>query len=181
MSSRPVSPINYDSKKDSDDRDNARFAVILAAMAYKSQPEIEQELELVGYASTNLLCFRTRLSSGFITEWDDVIAIAFKGSSNLFEWINNLKFWFTSTPYGRIHAGFYQTIEHVGPAVYRVILPGLLSGSRIVVTGHSRGGPLAMLFTALLALNGHKAHAVYTFGSPRFCDEKFARMFVDHD
>lgn len=175
----PERPIRYDPNKDRDglsDIDNAYFAAVFASLAYKPQLELEKELSLIGYTKTNLLCFRYKLSSGFILEWDDVIIIAFRGSKNLHEWVNNFKTWFVTTPYGRIHAGFYKTIEDVGPSLCRVILPGLLSGAKIVITGHSRGGATATLFGAMLALNDYFVHAIYTFGSPRIGDKKFAEF-----
>lgn len=162
---------------DPDAKGNAYFAVVLAGMAYKSQAEIEKELVDVGYKDTKVLFFRSALAAGFIVEWDDVLAIAFRGSTTWQEWLNNLNFWPKFTSYGRIHAGFSNTIDSIGPTIYSMILPGLLSGSKVVLTGHSRGGALAALFAYFLAINGYKAHAVYTFGSPKFGTGEFFDFF----
>lgn len=154
--------------------DNSYLAAVLADMAYKTQPQIESELLKYGYFLPRVWLLRTPLASAFITEWDNAIVVAFKGSSNAREWLNNLNIWLARTPYGRIHAGFYHTIKQVGPPLLELIYPGLLSGSKVIVTGHSRGGALATLFVFLLALNGFSAGGLYIFGSPKIGDGEFA-------
>jgi hypothetical protein len=58
-----------------------------------------------------------------------------------------------------------------------MILPGLLSGSKVVLTGHSRGGALACLFSYFLVINGYRPHAIYTFDSPKFGTGEFFDFF----
>lgn len=78
------------------------------------------------------------------------------------------------TPYGGVHAGFYNSMKQIGDPLLELIYPGLLSGSKVVVTGHSRGGALAILFVFLLALNEFRVAGCYTFGSPKIGDAEFA-------
>jgi hypothetical protein len=172
--------ICYDISKDGA-KGNALFLATLAGLAYKSQLEIEHGLRDHGYRDTKVWFFRGRLSACFIVEWGDVIAIAFRGSSNWREWLNNCNMWPKLTPYGRVHAGFYHTMEQIGPLIYRVILPGLLSGSKVVLTGHSRGGCLAILFAFMLATRGHRIQGLSTFGSPKVGDAEFVNHFRDKD
>jgi hypothetical protein len=156
---------------------NAVFAVTLAGLAYKSPSEIEKELVKHSGEAKAYLFFQTPLTAGFITEWDDVVAVAFRGSSTWREWLNNANIFMKRTPYGRIHTGFYNTIDEIAPILLKFVGPRLLSGSKIVVTGHSRGGALAILFALSLRSHGFTPQAIYMFGSPRVGDAEFVNNF----
>lgn len=158
---------------------NALSCMSLCELAYKSQLEIERELPEYGYHGTDVVFFGSSLTQGFIIEFENIVAVSFRGSFTLREWLNNLKTWRKRTPYGGIHAGLYQTIQQVGPMILRIVLPRLKRGRELVVTGHSRGGALAVLFAIMVLLNGHDTNAVITYGSPMFCDSKLAG-FVDN-
>jgi hypothetical protein len=153
---------------------NSYCAALLAALAYKTQAEIERELVEYGYLQWKVWFLKTPLASAFVTEWDDTLVVAFKGSSTAREWLNNANVRLKRTAYGGIHAGFYHAIMQIGPPLLRLILPGLLSGSKVIVTGHSRGGVLATLFVFLLAINGFRVGGLYSFGSPKPGDAEFA-------
>ncbi|KAL2522549.1 alpha/beta-hydrolase superfamily protein [Forsythia ovata] len=102
---------------------------------------------------------------------------------------------------GRVHSGFMKALglkldgswpiddgedsEHL-PA-YNTITKELKrhfqinNRTRFVVTGHSLGGALAILFPAVLALHKedgvlNRLEGVYTFGQPKVGDEKFGNF-----
>lgn len=153
---------------------NAHFAATLAGLAYKSQLEIEKGLEEIGYPGTDVYFFRSNLLSCFILRWDDVTTIAFKGSTSAREWLNNMNVWPEATDHGRVHAGFLHTIKRFGPILYHLIFADIRSSAKIVLTGHSRGGAMALLFAFFLALNGRRPHSVWAFGAPKVGDGEFA-------
>jgi hypothetical protein len=153
--------------------ENAYFCGILALLAYKSPPEIEKELLEFGYYGNSVSSLKTHLTSCLILRWDDVTAIAFRGTVGWRQRLNNANVWAHPTPYGRIHGGFLHTVEHIGPIIYQSIYPDILAGKRLVLTGHERGGALATLFAFFLACRKHKVSYLTTFSPPKVGDQEF--------
>jgi hypothetical protein len=160
-------------------KENAIFAVELAAMAYKTKPEIEQRLDDLGFKDEMVAFIQTRLYSCFVIRCDDVTAIAFKGTKNWREQLNNLNVWPQATSHGRIHSGFLYTMNRLGPLLYKLIYGDILSGRKILLTGHSRGGALAQVFASMLVIAGHVPHSVWAFGSPMTGDATFASLLAN--
>nr|DAD46136.1 TPA_asm: hypothetical protein HUJ06_004366 [Nelumbo nucifera] len=136
-----------------------------------------------------------------------LIVVAFRGTeiANGTDWLTDLDISWISVgeEIGRVHVGFMRALGLQGkgcrirPKVYkgkkplayytiRERLETLLKqneNAKILVTGHSLGGALAILFVAGLVY--HKEDAllnnlwrVYTFGQPRVGDDNFGR-FMD--
>jgi predicted lipase len=97
---------------------------------------------------------------------DDVAVLVFRGTSDLRDWLINVRVAPTSWPEGgRVHDGFARALqlvfEEVGAELQRLMVP-------TIVTGHSLGGALATL-----AASCHPFRAAYTFGAPRVGDAEF--------
>ncbi|KAH8064886.1 phospholipase [Aureococcus anophagefferens] len=116
-------------------------------------------------------------------EQEKTLFVAFRGSENVPNWINNLKFvkihpW-ESLPDVGVDSGFFDW--------YLALRPGLLGNltsaaarfksSRVRLTGHSAGSaPAVFLVRRLFGNNVSLAVAdVTTFGSPRLGDGHFVR------
>ncbi len=170
--------IQFDFTNPSDPK-NTLFSFTFASMAYKSQPEVEEALRKIGFDDTKAMFFKSSLTAGFIVERDDVIVVSFRGSSTWREWLNNCNMWLRRTEDGRVHSGFWTTVERISPSIFEFILPRLHPGKKLFVTGHSRGGALAALFQFIFNRHvsrnmlGDYPAVVHMFGSPKFCDGEF--------
>ena len=76
-----------------------------------------------------------------IVEDDDQTIVAFPGSNDVWDWLENLDCVMTDHPWGRVHEGFARAWQTVEPA-----LRGIKGNLRLA--GHSLGGAIATLAAA---------------------------------
>ncbi|MBD2254939.1 lipase family protein [Nostoc parmelioides] len=128
---------------------------------------------------------------GFLGCYKDYIIVAFRGTNNTEDWKKNLQFSPNSEfcvqdgSGSRVHTGFSKTV-HEGWKDFLVDLQYLIKDSfdekdwKILLTGHSLGGALAVL--TAYRLNSlpefrSRVQAVYTYGAPRVGDQTFKNSF----
>jgi triacylglycerol lipase len=104
-----------------------------------------------------------------ITELDNAIVIAFRGTTTLRDFVTDAQAWRENLADCQIHCGFLAAWKSVmdGIATQLVTLPP----KPLFITGHSLGGALAVLCANVLA---GRVHSVYTFGQPRVGNADFA-------
>ncbi|CAL9102569.1 unnamed protein product [Musa textilis] len=135
----------------------------------------------------------------------ELIVVAFRGTEpfNAVQWCTDFDISFYQIPrVGKVHQGFLRALG----LQRKLGLPKELSGSRVsppyayyvireklwdvlsrnerakfLVTGHSLGGALAILFASILAVHGEnwlldRLQGVYTFGQPRVGDRNFGEF-----
>ena len=115
-------------------------------------------------------------TQGFVAIAPDVVLIAFRGTQEPGDIIDDIDLSQTARPYGQVHSGFlgaYNVIESDLDNILRA-LPA--PGMKIWLTGHSLGGAVATIAAAEQA--GRVAFAgIQTFGQPRVGDEAVADFF----
>jgi triacylglycerol lipase len=89
-------------------------------------------------------------TQGFIMGNQDVIILAFRGTTNIQDWRTNLKIGQASVCVGKVHAGFWKALNVVWSEIIKTIHSFRDKEQPIFVTGHSLGGALATLATAKL-------------------------------
>lgn len=136
----------------------------------------------------------------------DMIVVAFRGTEPFHadDWRTDFDLsWYEFPSMGRVHSGFVKALglqrdetwpteieeDAKRPVAYyflrqklrEIMLKKSSSRTRFILTGHSQGGALAVLFAAVLALHDEESilerlEAIYTFGQPRVGDERFGEF-----
>lgn len=107
------------------------------------------------------------------------MVITFRGSVDITNWLSNLNTITTSYPgcsSCNVHLGFYNAYKDVAPLV-RNLVQRLLSqfrDAKLIITGHSLGGALAVFCALDLRELYGNVDVLYTLGQPRVGNQNFA-------
>lgn len=126
-----------------------------------------------------------RALQGF-DSYTNSLFIAFRGSSNMQNWIDNIQISKVS-PYNdtsiSVEKGFYKAYSYVRDKLlsYLPDLVGKYNTNSIIITGHSLGGALATLMTynILTVYPGYSILYLINFGSPRVGNPAFVQHLND--
>ncbi|NRA63353.1 MAG: lipase family protein [Pseudobacteriovorax sp.] len=133
--------------------------------------------------------FTYQLTSGTATRpAKEAQIVAFRETFTNADWADNASFFLTiPTPdnrYGLAHRGFYRSALRMKDLLVGTEdTPGLLDkdpNKPIYLTGHSRGGALAVLVgNMLIRERGIVPSAVFTFGAPKVGDKDYTDFIFD--
>ncbi|MCI0379653.1 MAG: lipase family protein [Gemmataceae bacterium] len=168
---------------------NAFYLAHLAKAVYEDAPEDYPRYEEFGIDT--LLYFASPDGSvrGFTAKTDACVLLVFRGSDDVLDWVRNLDFAQVDAHGGRVHRGFYFTMDTIWSEMNQrlnQLLPSPLRGEGsgvrgnlpLWITGHSLGGALATLAARRLA-DTFPIAGVYTFGQPRVGDPDFVDAFPE--
>jgi triacylglycerol lipase len=103
---------------------------------------------------------QTRMASGMLAEsnffglvaWnaaEQTAMVAFRGTKTIWDWVEDIDAapvaYGPVSDTGLVHMGFALVYEHVRLSVGRLLMNGCKGAKRILVTGHSLGGAVAVL------------------------------------
>ncbi|KAG2523243.1 hypothetical protein JM18_005847 [Phytophthora kernoviae] len=111
----------------------------------------------------------------------DAIVIAFRGSMDVTNWLDNLTFLkrraYPQFPGVMVHQGFYWAWQSVAGQVLTILQPlqRLYPHAKLLVSGHSLGGAVAAICAFELEyIQNMSVQALYTFGKPRVGNTNFS-------
>lgn len=160
----------------------------LSAAAYESAASIESWscTPCKKYALTDIKVFSNSVGgiqgfTGFSHGLNSIVVV-FRGSSNIQNWILNIGT--TRSSYSlcagcSVHTGFLSGYNLVATAVKAAVqsLKAKYRGAKLVVTGHSLGGSLAILCTADLKSVFGSVDLTFTYGQPRVGNAAFSQWY----
>ena len=115
---------------------------------------------------------------GGVYEGESYIVIAFRGSSTPEEWlgntlVNQIDLELLSGHKAPVHSGFYKVFESIESLIQTWVNYANDAGKKIIFTGHSLGGALAILSGLVFSAN---VFEVVSFAAPRVGGAAFARI-----
>jgi triacylglycerol lipase len=167
---------------------NAYALAQLANLAYAKKLDIKRQTKDWGFDSCDVL--NENDTQVFIAASSDAIVVAFRGTSDINNWITDVNIHLTGGPLGRVHEGFLAALNVVWLELLQAILDAQPSASpasgasngpgpsrSLWFTGHSLGGALATLAVAKMIERAQPVDGLYTCGCPRWGDATFASNF----
>lgn len=118
---------------------------------------------------------------GYVAQSDEEIIVAFRGTANIYDDLQDLDILPASFPYvpggGSVVRGFLNIYSRIRLQLAEALLK-LSTRKNLFITGHSLGGALATLAALDIAVNTKfKNPTVYTFASPRTGNQSFASAY----
>jgi triacylglycerol lipase len=158
-------------------KENLSFAAHLSGLAYKTEDLIRTEIVGLGGTPEKLHFLYGKNLFGFVAKFSDFAFIVFRGTQARGDWKDNLDIRVVRTFYGEVHYGFARCLDSLSKQIIHEVIASFDKPYKLCLTGHSKGGALAMLATAVLVKNGYTPLVLYTFGQPKVGLKSFVKWW----
>ncbi|WP_130926206.1 lipase family protein, partial [Pseudomonas extremaustralis] len=136
----------------------------------------EHPAKLHFFDDTSTHWFSAKSTQAFITHHDEVILISIRGTLELADWWRDVDA--AQVPFeegkGKVHRGFYEAYKALKKFIQDYLFRFYV-GQKIIISGHSLGGAIALLLAEALrnATDNNYDVLLYTYGAPRTGDATF--------
>ncbi|MEM9620298.1 MAG: thioesterase domain-containing protein [Pseudomonadota bacterium] len=160
------------------DLDLAVRCIELSRLAYRPPALGADIAKRVGYQHYAWLSRREQRDFSLVLTDGQYRYVVFRGTDQHLDWLTNLRLWRRTTPYGRVHRGYYDVALAFQKELTQQLaqLPDLPT----VFTGHSMGGALALLAALYQQEQGINVRSIYTFGQPQVGNKQFSAHVEEH-
>ena len=161
---------------------NAYWMAVLSRLSYYDKDDrILAELHGMpnGLGFEGVKIFSNKSSQAIFVEHKDYLTIAFRGTDEFGDWIDNLKILRKPLDgFTDCHGGFLDATNDIWGDIDDAYKEARKNEKRpLFITGHSLGGALATIAATKLLHESRPFISVYTFGQPRVLTEESATKF----
>ncbi len=167
------------------DQGNAYWMARIAKEAYRSVADgAPNESAILANLQQEDLCFHSvfgvsvNSSQAILVEHEEFLCVAFRGTDEWKDWLDNARLITTESMIGKFHRGFLYAFLDVWQPIFQRYLQLRAERVRpVFFTGHSLGGAMATIATAKFIDEDLPFTSTYTFGQPRVMTRETARVF----
>ncbi len=143
------------------------------------QEEIINKLRDIDSEYLSVYGFDKNSAQAMVVSHKDFIGIAFRGTNEINDWLDNLNAFPEIALFGKFHRGFYRSVEDLWSDIKSHVekIRQDLGKKPVFITGHSLGGAMASVAAAKYIHKDEPFTSVYTFGQPRAMTRNTARTF----
>jgi len=113
-----------------------------------------------------------------LIEHENYLCMAFRGTNELADWLDNINAFSEEVLFGEFHRGFWESVEDVWDVIHNEYLRLHKEKKRpLFFTGHSLGGAMATVAASRFLHKDLPFTSVYTYGQPRVLTRETARIY----
>ncbi|MDS3862404.1 lipase family protein [Thermosynechococcaceae cyanobacterium BACA0444] len=173
------------------DKGNAYWMAQLASQSYIKETnsvkpsvkpdkvKILENLKKIDDEFIEVYSFDEHSSQAILVDHQKYFCMAFRGTDQLIDWIDNINAFPVKQLFGEFHRGFWNSVEAIWDQIYNQYkrLNNLKVRKPLFLTGHSLGGAMAVIAGSKLIHVDEPFTNIYTFGQPRVMTRNTARIF----
>ena len=155
----------------------ASLCALVSMLSYEPEEECRRVAGTTGLSEDRIKKIEQQNHSCTLLAYDDLIVIAFRGTdlSDVADWRTNWQTKPVVGPWGLVHGGYLAAVDLLWNDVSAALRQLRHREQKLLLTGHSMGGALAVLAAARFEIEGTiPVESIYTFGQPAVADSAFS-------